>query len=346
MQNKKDKDIEMLIKSVVYMLNEAPELKLEEKIMNLCGVPAHTIQKPLTTSQAYILRAIAPKVAPLVFSKKFYNTLYMALSDELTLDPVEPSANDKERIQALLMCFAEVVACIPDNEFVTINEEIMEFHDKCVKRNTMGLYIDLVQYYCSHTSSNYEKYAPFYTTNVLKHMNSDNKELVQKVVACITAIFNKLPKENQFSLVPLVREAIEEIAVAPIDAHLGPYTYSKKVESIKMLDTKEGVKTLAGVIQNSILHGSIKIRIDSAACFKYLIDFASPAAIKTEIIKICGALIRVVNDKFTPDLKVQIFLAIRLMLVKAAASVRAVVAQLQTTFLKAFGDVQSNDSVR
>jgi hypothetical protein len=39
-------------------------------------------------------------------------------------------------------------------------------------------------------------------------------------------------------------------------------------------------------------------------------------------------------------------LSFRLMLVKAAAMVRAMVAQLQTTFLKAFGDVQSNDVVR
>ena len=103
---------------------------------------------------------------------------------------------------------------------------------------------------------------------------------------------------------PLIRDAIEDIAIAPVDEHLGNNIYRKKVNSIKMLETKEGVKTLAGVIQNSIMHGSIKVRIDSAYCFKYLIDFASPAAIKTEVIKICGALIRVVNDKFPPDLKI------------------------------------------
>jgi hypothetical protein len=34
------------------------------------------------------------------------------------------------------------------------------------------------------------------------------------------------------------------------------------------------------------------------------------------------------------------------MLVKAAAMVKAMVAQLQTTFLKAFGDNQSNETVR
>lgn len=65
-----------------------------------------------------------------------------------------------------------------------------------------------------------------------------------------------------------------------------------------MLEKKEGVKTLVGVMQNSIMHGPFNIRVDAAFTFKYLIDFAKPEAIKMEIIKICGALIRVVNDKF------------------------------------------------
>ena len=146
------------------------------------------------------------------------------------------------------MCLAELVACIPNHEYVTINEEIMNFYDQCVKRGTQGFYIDLIQYYCKNTASNYEKHAMYYTSNVLKHMNSDDKGIVDKVVAAITSIFEKLPKENQFALVPILREAIEEIAVAPVDAHLGETLYKKRVSTIKMLETKEGVKTLAGVI--------------------------------------------------------------------------------------------------
>lgn len=76
--------------------------------------------------------------------------------------------------------------------------------------------------------------------------------------------------------------------------------YKKKVASIKMLEKPEGVKTLSTVIQNSITHGSIETRIDSAILFQYLIEFSKIEAIKTELIKICGALIRVVNDKFPP----------------------------------------------
>jgi hypothetical protein len=73
------------------------------------------------------------------------------------------------------------------------------------------------------------------------------------------------------------------------------------------------------------MHGSIDIRIDSAICFKYLIDFSKPEAIKNDIIKICGALIRVVNDKFPPELKIQIFFALKLILKKASVAVKAMV---------------------
>jgi hypothetical protein len=79
-------------------------------------------------------------------------------------------------------------------------------------------------------------------------MNSPDKALVDKVVSCITAIFERLPKENQFALVPLLRDAIETVAVEQVDEHLGEHIYRKKVSTLKMLETKEGVKTLAGVI--------------------------------------------------------------------------------------------------
>lgn len=327
------------------MLEISPELKLEEKIMHLCGVPSHTAATPLSIAHAVVLRIIAPHVAPLVFNKKFYNTLFTALEFELTSDEVQVEQTP-ERTHALLMCFAELVARIPAHEAGQVNEAIAVFHDACAKRGTVGLYIDLVAYFCQKTTGNYEKHAPFYTMNVLKHMNSAEKGTVDKVVPCLAAIIARLPKENQFALVPLIRDALESAAVAPVDAHLGECVYGRKVESIRALETKAGVSTVAGVLQNAIMHGSLHVRVGSAYCFKYLIDFSTQAAIKTEVIKICGALIRVVNDKFSPDLKLPIFLSLKLMLTKFPAFVRAMVAQLQTTFLKAFGDPQSNPTVR
>lgn len=102
--------------------------------MSLCNIPSHSLKTPLTAAQAVMLRAIAPIVSPLIFSKKYYHCLYTALVQELTQDPLNPADANPERIQAILMCFAEVCACIPEHEYSQINEEIMEFYDMCKKR--------------------------------------------------------------------------------------------------------------------------------------------------------------------------------------------------------------------
>ena len=174
---------------------------------------------------------------------------------------------------------------------------------------------------------NYEKFAKMYLENVLTLMNAPDEKLVEKVVKSFTAIINGLQKENQFTMIPLIKDMIEGIAVERI--RVGSLSmeerplFKKKVQTIKMLEKAEGVKNLSAVIQNSITHGSLECRIDSAICFQYLVDFSSPVAIKMEVIKICGALIRVVNDKFPPALKLQIFHALKLILLRASANAKA-----------------------
>lgn len=94
---------------------------------------------------------------------------------------------------------------------------------------------------------------------------------------------------------------IEELAVENV-RYRG--IYKKNFDTLKLLEKPSGVKSFVTVMQNAIMHGSIEIRIDSATCFKYLIDFSKPEAIKGDLIKICGALIRVLSDKFVPELKI------------------------------------------
>jgi hypothetical protein len=105
--------------------------------MNLCHIQAHSLKTPLSTAQAVILRAIAPRVAPFVFNRKFYGALLWAVHDELTKDPLDPElAKDGERTNALLLCLAELVSCVPAHDYPVVQEEIIAFHDKCLKRGT------------------------------------------------------------------------------------------------------------------------------------------------------------------------------------------------------------------
>jgi hypothetical protein len=73
-------------------------------------------------------------------------------------------------------------------------------------------------------------------------MNESNETLVERVVKGFSSIINGLQKENQFTLIPLIKDVIEHIGVEEVrvgDRKL----YKKKLATIKMLEKAEGVKT-------------------------------------------------------------------------------------------------------
>lgn len=73
--------------------------------------------------------------------------------------------------------------------------------------------------------------------------------------------------------------------------------------------------------------------------------FSPTTSIKKEIIKVSGALIRVVNDKFEPALKVEIFRALESIQIKGGIALKPMVPQLQTTFIKALGSPDSTNQM-
>jgi hypothetical protein len=69
----------------------------------------------------------------------------------------------------------------------------------------MDLYIDFMTVYCKHEKPNYEEFADVYTGRIMAYMNDPNPDIVKSVIAAMTSIFGKLPKESQFVLVPVIR---------------------------------------------------------------------------------------------------------------------------------------------
>ena len=94
-----------------------------------------------------------------------------------------------------------------------------------------------------------------------------------------------------------------------------------------------------------MMHGSTQVRTDAAYCFKYILDFA-PQLAKGDIVKICGALIRVANDRFPQELKLQIYQALRFIQTKGGIAAKGFQVNMQTTYTKALGDPQSTLATR
>lgn len=158
-------------------------------------------------------------------------------------------------------------------------------------------------------------------------MNHSDPKMVEKVISAMNAIFKKVSKETQFSFVPSIKQSIEKVCVnfvgvgSPLLENPLEARYQKKVPTLALLGFPAGVKCLVEVAQAAIMHGNIQVRTDAAYCFKYILDFA-PELGKGEIVKICGALIRVANDRFPQELKLQIYQALRFIQTKGGPSAK------------------------
>ena len=115
---KQEQEADRLILTLKFLISKAPELRIEDRMLILCDLLNR--EWPFTIAQAKVLRALAPTIASKVFSKRFYRTVLEALEAELINEQID----DKERINYVLMAYAELLTCIPEHEAVLANEEI------------------------------------------------------------------------------------------------------------------------------------------------------------------------------------------------------------------------------
>ena len=117
----------------------------------------------------------------------------------------------------VLVTFSEVISQAPEAEMQTINEQVIsDFYIQCKQRDRMAFYVDFIAFFCIKVKVNYEKFAKMYLENVLTLMNDTNEKLIDKVVKSFNAIIGGLQKESQFTLIPLIKECIENIGVTHI----------------------------------------------------------------------------------------------------------------------------------
>lgn len=152
-QNNQESEAQRLIDTLKFMLQQAPGLKIEDRMLNLCEI--NDKKTVFSIAQARIIKALCPVFAGKVFTKKFYFGALVALQEELNAEVID----NEERIQYVLMAYAELVANIPEHEAGQVNEEIESFQQNMIKLQRPSFFLDVIAHYCKHTMTNYEKLA-------------------------------------------------------------------------------------------------------------------------------------------------------------------------------------------
>jgi hypothetical protein len=235
------------------LVDKAPGLKIEDRMLMLCDITERSHTQLFSIAQARIIRVLASTFATKVFSRKFYYGVLVALQDELRSKDID----SEERIQYVLIAYAELLARIGDNEIVLTNDEISRFCRECTELQRPNFYLDFIIHYCKTTENNFEKMADTYLENCLKFLNHPDDKMVAKVVASINAVMEKLPKETQMLHVSLIRRQIEISGVQVIntqhslqqaEGNMIEHLYKKKVPTLQIFKTAPGVQAVVNYV--------------------------------------------------------------------------------------------------
>ena len=78
-QEKNEVEAERLLETLRYLVDKAPGLKIEDRMLMLCDITERSHTQLFSIAQARIIRVLASTFATKVFSRKFYYGVLVAL---------------------------------------------------------------------------------------------------------------------------------------------------------------------------------------------------------------------------------------------------------------------------
>ena len=246
--------------------------------------------------------------------------------------------NSKDVIDELIYAAKSLVLKIPNERIYEWHEFVEELYKRCVQNNKITLYIVFISQFIHHPKFQSEGYIDVYLKNIMNNINNEDPDVLEKFIDCIESGITFLDSTNpteeylsrdwQNSFCSIFRSEIEDIM------GLDEYEDSFASDSLQLFKYPRGVDIVIKIFINCLLTGKTMVRTDASFNIGALARFTPIECYSHHAIKMAGALIRIVNDKFDDNLKVLIFRALRRIFEKAGPIMKPMLAPLKTTFNK------------
>ncbi|KAK0893369.1 translational activator of GCN4, partial [Friedmanniomyces endolithicus] len=172
----------------------------------------------------------------------------------------------------------------------------------------------------------FSRYYPDLIRVLLIAFDDSDKEVVKAAWSALSALTQRLRKEEMESLVVSTRQTLNQVGVAGHD--------------LPGFSLPKGINAVLPIFLQGLMNGSAEQRTQAARAISDLIDRTSADGLKPFVTQITGPLIRVVSERST-ELKAAILLTLNNLLEKIPTFLKPFLPQLQRTFAKSLADPSS-----
>jgi hypothetical protein len=257
-------------------------------------------------------------------------------SKYLTNDTYVTMGTTKAVQDELTLAIKPLILKIPNEKIYEWQEFADQLYRECSKKGKVGVYITFIAEFIHHPKFQYDIYVELHLRYICAYIVTEDAELLEKVIKCINSGTN-IPNEPSFDEKNLAVEwqnCFTRQSRMTIEEKMGINEMDETfdLETLPILESEKGVDALIKIYLETLLHGKVSVRADAAFLIGLVARSSPVECFKKDIIKMAGALIRILNDKFDDELKVSILRALRRMMLKAGKHMKPMAAPLKTTF--------------
>ena len=194
----------------------------------------------------------------------------------------------------------------------------------------------LAGFYFRANATRLAESVPVILTALIRQLADAGPAAVQAALAALGDVTGGLPKEELAQHVRCMREGV----VAARDRVRRRLKASSSVDIlVPGFCLPKALSPLVAVYLQAVLQGgSTEARVAGAEALGELVAVASEESVKPSVITIAGQLIRVMSEKVQSPVKAAIVQTLGAVIAKAGTTLKPLLPQLQTTFVKSLQD--------
>lgn len=275
---------------------------------------------PANTKALSILASVASGPA----LTKYLHKILPALLNALAMSNSSPQ--ELEYCQAVILSVNDEVGVR-----AIVDHLLQEGRDPNVENRRAAA--TLLCSFCTLTKANYYQYVPQLIRGLILLFTDSDPIVLQMAWDALNSVTKSLEPAAQISCVSDVRQAIK---FATSDFKPG--------ELLPGLCLPKGIMPVLPLFREAVLNGSPEEKEAGAQGLGEVISLTTQQSLQPSVIFITGPLIRILGDRFAPNIKAAVLHTLATLLAKVGVLMKQFLPQLQTTFLKALND--SNRLVR
>lgn len=292
------------------------------------------MEQPIDAFKANALGSLAEVAGTALYKKLsvIINSIILSLEQMLK--------NKDGEFDDVLNSLNRIIISVTDNEGLhPLLQQILSLVKNEEDIVQKKIILKILPEFFESTVLNYESYTDEFLQHLIMSLDNDDDEIVKDSMLSLTMLVKKQDKSTLEHLVKPTKQALDLITKTPV----GGLTANTKEEElvIKGFKLPKGPASILPIFLQGLMYGSNDQRQLSAIGLTSLISKTPSANLKMYVTQIVGPLIRVVGERFNADIKAAILSALNVLFIKVPMFLRPFVPQLQRTYVRGLGDLQS-----